>query len=295
MRVGFIGIGAMGLPMASNILNSGKKLFVFDIRDAPTQSLTEKGAVRCSSIGSLSEESEIVMMSLPGPEEVRIVASEVLASMSPGKVLVDLSTNSPSLIRELDSMAKLKKISFLDAPVSGGTRGAKSGELTVMVGGEKRVFDTLGSIWDCIGTNVFHVGEAGTGNIIKLVNNMLAFSNMMSNAEALILGAKAGIDPNVLWDIVKTSSGNSATWTGGVKAILKDKLSPNFTVSLAFKDINLAADLAKELGVDLPMGSVTQRLLKEFCQSGFADEDILATIKILEDSSGASIRGQWRD
>ena len=137
MRVGFIGIGAMGLPMAVNILNSGKKLFVFDIRDAPTQSLTEKGAVRCSSIGSLSEESEIVMMSLPGPEEVRTVASEVLESMSAGNVLVDLSTNSPSLIREIDSMAKLKNVSFLDAPVSGGTRGAKSGELTVMVGGEK--------------------------------------------------------------------------------------------------------------------------------------------------------------
>ncbi len=295
MRVGFIGIGAMGFPMASNILNSGKELFVFDLRHASAQPLVEKGAVHCSSIGLLSEESEIVMMSLPGPEEVRIVASEVLESMSPGKVLVDLSTNSPSLIRELDSMAKLKNISFLDAPVSGGTRGAKSGELTVMVGGEKRVFDTLGPIWDCIGTNVFHVGEAGTGNIIKLVNNMLAFSNMMSNAEALILGAKAGIDPNVLWNIVKTSSGNSATWTGGVKAILKNKLSPNFTVSLAFKDINLVADLAKELGVYLPMSSVTQRLLKEFCQSGFADEDILATIKVLEDSSGASIRGQWRD
>ena len=135
MRVGFIGIGAMGLPMASNILNSGKKLFVFDIRDAPTQSLVEKGAVSCSSIDSLTQESEIIMMSLPGPEEVRIVASEALESMSPGKVLVDLSTNSPSLIREIDSIAKLKNVSFLDAPVSGGTRGAKSGELTVMVGG----------------------------------------------------------------------------------------------------------------------------------------------------------------
>ena len=112
---------------------------------------------------------------------------------------------------------------------------------------------------------------------------------------ALILGAKAGIDPNILWSIVKASSGNSATWAGGVKAILKDKLSPNFTVSLAFKDINLATDLAKELGVDLPVGSVTQRLLKEFCQNGFANEDILATIKVLESSSGASIRGQWRD
>ena len=136
MRVGFIGIGAMGLPMASNILNSGKKLFVFDIRDAPTQSLVEKGAVSCSSIDSVTQESEIIMMSLPGPEEVRIVASEALESMYPGKVLVDLSTNSPSLIREIDSIAKLKNVSFLDAPVSGGTRGAKSGELTVMVGGD---------------------------------------------------------------------------------------------------------------------------------------------------------------
>ena len=295
MRVGFIGTGAMGQPMALNILNSVKKLLVFDLLESSTRALVAKGAVGCSGVDSLTRESDIVMMSLPGPEEVRLVASEVLESMSAGKVLVDLSTNSPSLVREIDSIAKLKNVSFLDAPVSGGTRGAKNGELTVMVGGDKKVFDTLSSIWDCIGSNVFHVGETGTGNIIKLVNNMLAFSNMMSNAEALILGAKAGIDPNILWDIVKTSSGNSATWEGGVKAILKDKLSPNFTVSLACKDINLAVDLAQELEVELPMGSVTQRLLKEFCQHGYADEDILATIKVLEGASGAAICGKWRD
>ena len=295
MRVGFIGTGAMGLPMAANILDSGNKLSVFDIKESSTRPLVEKGAVHCSNIESLSKQSEIVMMSLPGPEEVRVVAGQALASMSVGKVLVDLSTNSPSMIREIDSMAKSKKVSFLDAPVSGGTRGAKNGELTVMVGGERETFEELHSIWNCIGTNVFYIGGVGTGNIVKLVNNMLAFSNMMSNAEALVLGAKAGIDPSVLWRVVKTSSGNSATWTGGVKAILKDRLNPNFTVSLACKDIDLAADLAEELGVDLPMGSVAQRLLKEFLQNGFAEEDILATIKVLESSSGISIRGEWKD
>ncbi|MEC9248357.1 MAG: NAD(P)-dependent oxidoreductase [Pseudomonadota bacterium] len=295
MRVGFVGIGAMGHPMAANILEAGYELRVFDVKEKSAKVLAAQGAITCPDLEVLAKGSEVVMMSLPGPKEVKGVATEILESLSPGKVLIDLSTNSPSLIREIDSIAKFKKVDFLDAPVSGGTYGAKKGELTVMVGGGREQFEALEPLWNCIGSNIFHVGKVGSGNIAKLVNNMLAFSNMMSNAEALVLGAKAGIDPNVLWGIVKTSSGSSVTWIGGVKAILKDRLDPNFTVNLACKDIDLAADLAAEVGVDLPMASVAKQLLGEFRSNGFANEDILSTIKAFEGSAGVSVRGVWKD
>ena len=295
MIVGFIGTGTMGRPMAANILAAGNRLRVFDVDNSSITPLAKEGAVVCPDLGSVARESEVIMMSLPGPNEVGIVAGELLESMSSNQVLVDMSTNSPALIKEIASSGKAKGISVLDAPVSGGVRGARKGELTVMVGGEKTKFNALLPIWNCIGTNIFHVGEVGSGNVAKLVNNMLAFSIMMSNAEALALGAKAGLDPTILWNIVKSSSGSSAMWVGGVKAILKDRLNPNFTVDLACKDIGLATGLAKELGVELKMGSTAEKLLKEFQCDGFAQEDILATVKSLEKSTGVSIRGKWEE
>ena len=162
-----------------------------------------------------------------------------------------------------------------------------------MVGGDKALYDRLQPLFGSMGENIFHVGEVGAGNVAKLVNNMLAFSVMMSNAEALILGAKAGVDPNVLWNIVRTSSGNSMTWEGGGRAILRDRLAPTFTVDLACKDIGLATDLAREVGVDLTMIPTAERLLKGFQANGFAQEDVLATVKALEEAAGVTVRGTW--
>ena len=194
MRVGFIGTGTMGGPMAANILAAGNQLNVFDIDRSTTISLEEAGALVCGELADLARESEIVMMSLPGPTEVRSVAQEVLESMSAGQILVDMSTNSPALLKDIALLAEGKGVSVLDAPVSGGVYGARKGTLTLMIGGDKVKFDQLKPVWNCIGSNIFYLGEVGSGNVAKLVNNMLAFSIMMTNAEALVLGAKMGID-----------------------------------------------------------------------------------------------------
>jgi 3-hydroxyisobutyrate dehydrogenase-like beta-hydroxyacid dehydrogenase len=293
MKVGFIGTGNMGGPMAANVLAAGNELRVYDTNALATATLEEAGAIRCEDLASLAGASEVVILSLPGPSEVDAVAAEVLKSMSAGQTLVDMSTNSPAVVKGIAAHAQTKGVGFLDAPVSGGVRGAKKGSLAIMVGGDKMLYESLGSLFGSMGANIFHVGEVGAGNVAKLVNNMLAFSTMMSNAEALILGAKAGVDLNVLWNIVRTSSGNSMTWEGGGKAILRDRLAPSFTVDLACKDIGLATDLAREVGVDLTMIPTAERLLKNFQANGFAKEDVLATVKALEEAAGVTVRGTW--
>ena len=295
MEVGFIGTGTMGQPMAANILAAGNSLKVHDKNRNAASPLVEAGALWCGDITTAVNGCETVLLSLPGPKEVELVAKEALRTMHSGQTLVDMSTNSPALVRELSKLANKKGVEFLDAPVSGGIRGARKGTLAIMVGGDKKSFNKLGNLWECMGSNVFHVGDVGAGNAAKLVNNMLAFSIMMSNAEALVLGAKAGIDPQVLWDIVRSSSGNSMTWEGGARAILRDRLAPTFTVDLACKDIGLATGMAEELGIELEMIKKAEELLKGFQQNGFAKEDVLATVKSMESSAGVKLRGTWRE
>lgn len=293
MKVGFIGIGSMGGPMAANILSAGNDLQVYDANCSATDPLAKAGAVRCNDLASLVHGTEVVFLSLPGPPEVEAVATKILELMLAGQTLVDMSTNSPAVVKSIAARAQAKGVGFLDAPVSGGVRGAKKGTLSIMVGGEKILYDRLLSLFNSIGANIFHVGSVGSGNVAKLVNNSLAFSIMMASSEALVLGVKAGVDPNVLWNIVRTSSGNSMIWEGGGRAILQDRLAPAFTVDLACKDIGLATDLADEMGVDLTMIPTVEKLLKDFQADGFAKEDILATVKSLEAAADVTVRGTW--
>jgi 3-hydroxyisobutyrate dehydrogenase-like beta-hydroxyacid dehydrogenase len=199
------------------------------------------------------------------------------------------------VVRDLARQAAARGLGFLDAPVSGGVRGARNGSLAVMVGGDPDRFEQFRPVFEAIGANIFHTGDVGTGNVAKLVNNMLAFIGMMGTTEAIVLGAKAGIDPMVLRDIVRTSSGASMVWDGGTRAILKDRLAPTFTTTLASKDIGLATALAEEFGVAVPMGQAAQERLFHYRDNGFADEDVLATVKAVEEAAGFQVRGTWRD
>ena len=206
-----------------------------------------------------------------------------------------MSSIAPGSSQKIGTACEQAGIEFLDAPVSGGVRGARKGTLAIMVGGDKAVYGACEPVLKCIGSNVFHVGDIGAGNVAKLVNNMLAFIQMMGGAEALILGAKAGVDPNALWKIVKASSGNSFIWESGTRAILRDRLAPTFTIDLACKDMGLATDLAKELDVPLTVAKAAEGLLKGYQSNGFAQEDVLATIKALEQQTETTVRGTWDD
>ena len=298
MKLGFVGIGNMGNPMALSLSKAGHALRVHDLRREAAANLEQAGATWANSPKDAATGADIVFLSLPMPADVeRVVLADngVLAGMQNGGTIIDMSTNAPTVVCSLAAKANAKGVAFLDAPVSGGVRGARNATLAVMVGGDKAVYDKCEPVLKAIGANVFHVGAVGAGNVVKLVNNMLAFINMMGAAEAIVLGAKAGVDPNILWQAVKASSGNSFTWESGTRAILRDRLAPTFTVDLACKDIGLATGLAKELGVPLRMGQVAEELVQHYQTHGYAKEDVLATVKELEKQVGAVVRGTWKE
>jgi 3-hydroxyisobutyrate dehydrogenase len=298
MKLGFIGVGNMGNPMALNLIKAGHSLQVHDLRRETAANLLEAGATWVNSPKEAATEVEAAFLSLPMPADVeRVVLADngALAGLPRGGTIIDMSTNSPTVVRGLAEKTKAKGVAFLDAPVSGGVRGARNATLAVMVGGDRAIYDKYEPILKAIGSNVFHCGDVGAGNVVKLVNNMLAFIHMMGAAEAVVLGTKAGVDPNILWQAVKASSGGSFVWESGTRAILRDRLAPTFTIDLASKDISLATGLAKELGIPLKMGLAAQELIRQYQENGYAKEDVLATVKELEKQTGTVVRGTWKE
>lgn len=298
MKLGFIGVGNMGGPMAGHVVAAGHDVAVFDLSTDAVDPLVEAGARRASSPADAADGAEAVLLSLPMPRDVeQIVTGDggLRETMQAGSAILDLTTSSATVSRQLAEQCAANNISFLDAPVSGGVGGARRGKLAVMVGGPEDVFETYKPVLDTFAAKVVRCGDVGTGNVVKLVNNMLAFVNMMGATEGLLLGAKAGVDPNVLREVVQASSGDSFVWSGGTKAILRDTLPPSFTTTLASKDIGLAVDLADELDVPVPMGSHVAGLLTGYRDNGFADEDILATVRALEEQAGFTVRGLAAD
>jgi 3-hydroxyisobutyrate dehydrogenase-like beta-hydroxyacid dehydrogenase len=294
MDVGFVGLGHMGGPMATNVLAAGHRLAVCDVRREAGEPLEEAGATWAATPAEAARGAEAVLLSLPMPADVEEVVTGpggVLAGAAPGTTVVDLSTNDPLVSRRLAERAAGAGLGFLDAPVSGGVRGARKGTLAVMVGGDAALFERVRPVLDAIGANVFHVGDVGAGGVVKLINNMLAFVNMLAVTEGLVLGAKAGVDPKVLRDIVQAGSGGSFMWESGTSAILRDRLAPSFTVNLASKDIGLAVGLAAELGVPVPMGEHARHRIEHYRATGFAEEDILASVRAIEEQAGVVVRG----
>lgn len=296
MKLGFVGVGNMGNNMAMNLVRAGHTVQVNDLRREAATNLEEAGAVWGDNPKDAATGAAYTFLSLPMPKDVEhVILAEngVLAGSQSGSTIVDMSTNSPTTVKSLAAKTQEKGVALLDAPVSGGVRGARNATLAIMVGGDKAVYDSCEPLLKTMGANVFYVGKIGAGNVAKLVNNMLAFIHMMGAAEALVLGAKAGVDTKVLWDIVKASSGGSFVWNSGTRAILRDRLAPTFTIDLARKDIGLATGLADELGVPVKMAKMAEELIVNYQANGYAQEDVLASIKELEKQTGTTVRGTW--
>ncbi|MCP4226786.1 MAG: NAD(P)-dependent oxidoreductase [Actinomycetia bacterium] len=294
MRLGFIGVGNMGGPMAGHLIGAGHEVGVYDLRAESVDPLVEAGGRRAVSPADTADGTEAVLLSLPKPSDVELITTAdggLFDAMEAGTTILDLTTSSPTVSRELARQGGERGVSFLDAPVSGGVRGARKGTLAVMVGGPENVFATYEPVLAAFAAKVVHCGDVGAGNVVKLVNNMLAFINMMGVTEGLLLGTRAGVDPMVLREVIQASSGASSVWDGATLAILRDRLAPSFTTSLASKDIGLAVDLAHELDVPVPMGEHTHGLLADYRDNGFADEDLLATVRALEEQADFIVRG----
>ena len=295
MKVGFIGLGTMGASMAYNCLQGGNEMVVHDIRrESATQHL-EAGATWADSPREVAESSEIVFTSLPGPTEVEAVGlgeDGILEGMTEGKVYFDLSTSTPTLIRRIHEQAAARGIQVLDAPVSGGPRGAASRNLAIWVGGDKEVFDRCKPVLDSIGDKAYYVGPIGCGAIAKLVHNCTGYIVQAALAEVFTMGVKAGVEPLALWQAVrKGAQGRRGTFEGLAEHLLPGKFDPpDFALRLARKDVDLAVGVGREYDVPMRLAQLTLQEMTEALNRGWGHRDSRVAMLLQEERAGVEVR-----
>ena len=294
MKVGFIGTGNMGNPMASNLIKAGHQLTVHELRREAATNLLEMGATWADTPKEAAQGNGVVFTSLPGPREVEaVVLGErgVLEGTNPGSTYVDLSTNSPTVIRRIHQVCLEKGIVVLDAPVSGGVHGAAAGTLAVMVGGDEAVFNRIKPVLDAIGSHVVYCGPVGSGMICKICNNLITMGAGVLLAEALTLGVRAGADLGVLADVIENSSGSCRRLTERFSRFLfKGNFQPGFSTALAAKDVRLATDLGREMGLPMEISNLIDQWHVEALSRGLGTEDVDAVAKIQEEKAGIQLR-----
>ena len=295
MKVGFIGLGTMGGSMAFNTIQGGHELVVHDIRRESATRHLEAGATWADSPREVAEASDIVFTSLPGPTEVEAVFlgdDGILQGMSSGKVYFDLSTSTPNLIRRLHDIASGQGVQVLDAPVSGGPRGAESRNLAIWVGGDKDVFDRCKTALDAIGDKAYYVGPIGCGAVAKLVHNCAGYVIQAGLAEVFTMGVKAGVEPLALWQAVRRGAqGRRGTFEGLAEHLLPGKFDPpDFALRLARKDVDLAVSVGREYDVPMRLANLVLQEMTEAMNRGWGDRDSRVAMLLQEERAGVEVR-----
>jgi 3-hydroxyisobutyrate dehydrogenase len=289
MKIGFIGLGNMGGPMAHNLLKAGHALSVFDLNEAAVAAAVAAGALRAESVKQLAADSELIVTMLPASAHVRAVylgEDGVLAHVRPGVHLIDSSTIDPQTVKQVAEVAARQGNALADAPVSGGTGGAQAGTLTFMVGGSAALYEQIRPVLAAMGKNIVHCGDTGTGQVAKICNNMLLGISMIGVAEAMQLGIALGIDAKVLAGIINTSTGrcwSSDTYNpvpGVIEAAPASRgYSGGFGVDLMLKDLGLAAQAVKQ---PVLLGAMAQQLYQMFSQQGRGALDFSAIVGLYQ-------------
>ena len=296
MKVGFIGLGTMGASMASNLQKKGgHELVVNDVRREAAAPHLAAGAVWADTPCQVAEAAHVVFTSLPGPVEVEAVAigpKGLIEGMRPGGALFDLSTNSPTLVRRLEALFKDKGFHVLDAPVSGGPKGAKSGKLALWVGGDRQVYDRYKPVLDAIGDQPYYVGPIGAGSVAKLVHNCAGYAMQTAFAEVFTMGVKAGVDPLTLWKAVRNGvTGRRRTFDGLAEHFLPDVYDPpRFALKLAHKDVSLATQVGRELGVPMRLANLTLEEMTEALARGWEGRDSRSSMILQKERAGLEIK-----
>ena len=292
--VGFIGLGNMGRPMALNLVKHGFPLVVHDIDPAKLEPLRARGAAVAESAERVAAAADrtICMVETTAQAE-SVIAGErgIIRSARPGHIVICMSTIDPFAVRRLADTLTARAVSMLDAPVSGGTEGAKTGELSIIVGGAAETFEACRDLFKAMGTKIFHVGGIGQGLAMKLVNNMLIQVNTVAVAEALVMGVKAGLDPRTIYEVVRVSTGTSSAFERQVPKILARDFAPGGTVDVYFKDQELETAFAKQLGVPVLLANVSQQVYQMARAAGLSKQDGTAIIQVLERLAGVRIGG----
>ena len=294
MKIGFIGLGTMGASMAANLQKAGHELVVHDIRRAAAERHLAAGAVWADTPKALAEQSEVIFTSLPGPPEVEAVAlgpNGLLAGMRDGAAYFDLSTNSPTLVRELNRRFGEKHLYMLDAPVSGGPRGAASGRLALWVGGDEQIFNRHKKVLDAIGDQARYIGPIGAGSVAKLVHNCAGYAIQCVMAEVFTMGVKAGVEPLALWEAVRQGAGGRRrTFDGLVDQFLPNKYDPPaFALRLAHKDVTLATQLGREMKVPMHMANLALDELTAALNRGWENRDSRVAMLLQQERAGVKI------
>jgi 3-hydroxyisobutyrate dehydrogenase len=300
MQIGFIGIGVMGRPMTLNLLKAGHNVTIFARHaDKPAvQEVLQAGARLAPSSRAVAIASDIVITMVPNSsqaEEVVAGPQGVLEGARKGLIIIDMSTIAPSLSRKLAQEAAKKDAHFLDAPVSGGSQGAVNGTLTIMVGGDREVFEQARPVLAAMGKaeNIFYVGPEGAGEVVKLVNNVLCGAIAAAIAESFVLGVKAGADVDTMAKIIGVSTG--ASWQLSNQFPLRafnGSFQPGFMTDLLHKDLGLALELAAELRTPAALTALTRQMYEMARAGGHGSDDYTSLMKVLEEMAGVQVRGK---
>ncbi len=294
MNVGFIGLGLMGGSMASNLQAAGHTLAVNDLRKESAAPHLAKGAAWKDTPRAVAEVSDVVFTSLPGPPEVTAVATGangLLDGMQRGSALFDLSTNSPAAIRRLHATFATKGIHVLDAPVSGGPSGAKSRKLAIWVGGDRALFDQHRPLLEAMGDQPYYVGPIGAGAVAKLVHNCASFTIRAVLAEVFCMGVKAGVEPELLWQAVRQgATGRARTFDRLMDKFLPGTYEPpSFALKLGHKDVSLATELGREVGVPMRLANLALAEMTEALNRGWGERDSSSFMQLEEERAGVKI------
>ena len=298
MKVGFIGLGTMGASMASNLqtylLKSNHGLVVYDINRNSGDAHIAKGATFATSPKALAEQCDVIFASLPGPPEVEAVAlgkDGLISGMKKGAAFFDLSTNSPALVRKIHALFAENGLHMLDAPVSGGPNGARSGKLALWIGGEETVFNEHKAMLDAIGDQARYVGPIGAGSVAKLVHNCAGYCINTALAEVFSMGIKGGVEPLALWEAVRGGArGRGRTFDGMVDQFLPGKYEPaQFALKLAHKDMRLATELGRELGVPMRVANMAYAEMTEAMNRGWEKKDSRSPMQLQLERAGLKL------
>jgi 2-hydroxy-3-oxopropionate reductase len=292
-KIGFIGLGIMGKPMALNLIKAGYELTVYDVVTERMDDLLKAGAHRGVSGKDVAARSEVVITMLPNSPHVReavLGPGGVLEGAKRGTILIDMSSIAPLASKEIAAQAQAQGIAMLDAPVSGGEPKAVAGTLAIMVGGPQETFDQVKDILAAMGSSVTRVGEIGSGNVTKLANQIIVALNIAAMSEAMVLATKAGVDPEKVFQAIRGGLAGSAVLDAKVPLALKGNFKPGFRIELHIKDIANALDTAHELGVPVPLSSAVMEIMQALKTDGKATHDHGGIIQFYEQLAKVQVR-----
>jgi 2-hydroxy-3-oxopropionate reductase len=291
-KVGFIGLGIMGKPMAKNLLEAGHELVVYNRTREKAEELASEGATVAGSPKEVAERSDVIITMLPdSPQVAEVLAGEngVLEGIREGALIVDMSTISPVVTEELSEKAKEKGASMLDAPVSGGDVGAIEGTLAIMVGGSEEDFERALPLFEVMGGTVTHVGPSGTGQVVKAANQIVVALTIEAVSEALVLGSKGGVAPEKILDVLGGGLAGNKVMELKREKLLGHSFDPGFRIELHHKDLGIALAAGREYGVTLPVTAIVDQMLETLKMRGKGDRDHSAILTLIEESSGHEI------